>query len=111
MAFFLIAREDADVSDTVREILEAEGIDVRLNARCLSVEKKNNTITMGLDCSAGAPHISGSHLFVAVGRRPNTDDLGLEKAGIATDPKGFITVDDQCRTKEPLNRLRFEELY
>jgi pyruvate/2-oxoglutarate dehydrogenase complex dihydrolipoamide dehydrogenase (E3) component len=51
-----------------------------------------------LDYSAGAPHINGSHLFLAVGRKPNTDDLGLDKAGIATDPKGFITVDDQCRT-------------
>ncbi len=98
MAERLIAREDADVSDAVREILEAEGIDVRLNAKCLSVEKKNNTISMGLDCSAGAPHINGSHLFVAVGRKPNTDDLGLDKAGIVTDSKGFITVDDQCRT-------------
>jgi pyruvate/2-oxoglutarate dehydrogenase complex dihydrolipoamide dehydrogenase (E3) component len=98
MAERLIAREDADVSDAVREILEAEGINVRLNAKCLSVEKKNNTISMGLDCSAGAPHINGSHLFLAVGRKPNTDDLGLDKAGIATDPRGFITVDDQCRT-------------
>lgn len=98
MADRLIAREDADVSDTVREILEAEGVDVRLNAKCLSVEKKDSTISMGLDCSAGAPRISGSHLFVAVGRKPNTDDLGLNKAGIATDPKGFIIVDDQCRT-------------
>jgi pyruvate/2-oxoglutarate dehydrogenase complex dihydrolipoamide dehydrogenase (E3) component len=98
MADRLIAREDTDVSDSVREILEAEGIDVRLNTRCLSVEKKSNKIAMGLDCSAGAPHISGSHLFIAVGRKPNTDDLGLEKTGIATDTKGFITVDDQCRT-------------
>ncbi len=98
MAERLIAREDVDVSDSVREILEAEGIDVRLNAKCLSVEKKNNIISMDLDCSAGVPRISGSHLFVAVGRKPNTDDLGLNKAGIANDPKGFIIVDDQCRT-------------
>ena len=98
MADHLIAREDADVSDSVREILEAEGIDIRLNAKCLSVEKKNNTITMGLDCSSGSPRISGSHLLVAVGRKPNTDDLGLDKAGVVTDSKGFITVDDQCRT-------------
>jgi pyruvate/2-oxoglutarate dehydrogenase complex dihydrolipoamide dehydrogenase (E3) component len=98
MAERLIAREDADVSDAVREILEAEGIDVRLNAKCLSVEKKNNTISMDLACSVGAPLIKGSHLFVAVGRKPNTDDLGVDKAGIAIDPKGFITVDDECRT-------------
>ena len=94
----LIAREDADVSDAVREILAAEGIDVRLNAKCLAVEKNGNSISVGLDCAAGAPQVSGSHLLLAVGRKPNTDDLGLDKAGILTDPKGFITVDDQCRT-------------
>ena len=98
MADRLIAREDADVSDSVREILEAEGIDIRLNAKCLAVGKKNSTISMGLDCSSGSPRISGSHLLVAVGRKPNTDDLGLDKAGIVTDSKGFITVDDQCLT-------------
>ncbi len=98
MAERLIAREDADVSDAIREILEAEGIEVRLNAKCLSVEKKNNSISMALDCSSGAPRISGSDLFLAVGRKPNTDDLGIDRAGIATDPRGFITVDDQCRT-------------
>jgi pyruvate/2-oxoglutarate dehydrogenase complex dihydrolipoamide dehydrogenase (E3) component len=53
---------------------------------------------MNLDCSTGAPKVSGSHVLLAVGRRPNTDDLGLDKAGIATDAKGYITVDDQCRT-------------
>jgi pyruvate/2-oxoglutarate dehydrogenase complex dihydrolipoamide dehydrogenase (E3) component len=94
----LIAREDTDISDTVRGILEAEGIDVRLNAKCLSVEKNGSAISMNMVCSAGAPRISGSHVLLAVGRKPNTDDLGLDKAGIATDPKGFIIVDDQCRT-------------
>jgi pyruvate/2-oxoglutarate dehydrogenase complex dihydrolipoamide dehydrogenase (E3) component len=94
----LIGREDQDVSDTVREILEAEGIDVRLNAKCLAVEKDGNGIAMNLGCSEGAPRVSGSHMLLAVGRRPNTDDLGLDKAGIATDAKGYITVDDQCRT-------------
>jgi pyruvate/2-oxoglutarate dehydrogenase complex dihydrolipoamide dehydrogenase (E3) component len=98
MADHLIAREDEDVSDAVREILEAEGIDVRLNAKCLAVEKHGNTISVGLDCVPGAQQASGSHLLVAVGRKPNTDDLGLDKAGILTNPKGFITVDDQCRT-------------
>jgi pyruvate/2-oxoglutarate dehydrogenase complex dihydrolipoamide dehydrogenase (E3) component len=94
----LIGREDQDVSDTVREILEAEGIDVRLNAKCLAVEKDGNGIAMNLGCSEGALRVSGSHMLLAVGRRPNTDDLGLDKAGIATDAKGYITVDDQCRT-------------
>jgi pyruvate/2-oxoglutarate dehydrogenase complex dihydrolipoamide dehydrogenase (E3) component len=94
----LIGREDQDVSDTVREILEAEGIDIRLNAKCLAVEKDGNGIAMNLGCSEGAPRVSGSHMLLAVGRHPNTDDLGLDKAGIATDARGYITVDDQCRT-------------
>jgi pyruvate/2-oxoglutarate dehydrogenase complex dihydrolipoamide dehydrogenase (E3) component len=98
MADRLILREDHDVSDSVRDILAAEGIDIRLNAKCLSVEKEGNGIAMKLDCHEGAPRVRGSHLLLAVGRRPNTDDLGLEKAGIKTDAKGYITVDDQCRT-------------
>jgi pyruvate/2-oxoglutarate dehydrogenase complex dihydrolipoamide dehydrogenase (E3) component len=98
MADRLIGREDQDVSDTVREILEAEGIEVRLNAKCLAVEKDGKGITMNLGCHEGAPRVSGSHMLLAVGRRPNTDELGLDKAGIATDAKSYITVDDQCRT-------------
>jgi pyruvate/2-oxoglutarate dehydrogenase complex dihydrolipoamide dehydrogenase (E3) component len=98
MADRLIAREDEDVSDTVREILEAEGIEVRLAAKCLTVEPDCSGVSMSLDCSEGAPRARGSHVLLAVGRKPNTDDLGLDKAGIATDAKGYITVDDQCRT-------------
>jgi pyruvate/2-oxoglutarate dehydrogenase complex dihydrolipoamide dehydrogenase (E3) component len=98
MADRLVAREDRDVSDGVREILEAEGIDIRLGAKCLAVEKDGNGVAIQLDCSSGAPRVSGSHLLLAVGRRPNTDDLDLGKAGVKTDAKGFITVDDQCRT-------------
>ena len=98
MADRLIAREDTDVSDAVREILEAEGIDVRLNAKCLSVENADSGIAMNMACSAGEPRLLGSHLLLAVGRKPNTDDLGLDKAGIAADARGYITVDDQCRT-------------
>lgn len=98
MADRLIAREDADVSDAVREILEAEGIEVRLNAKCLSVENGGSDIAMNMVCSVGAPRLHGSHVLLAVGRKPNTDDLGLDKAGIVTDARGYITVDDQCRT-------------
>jgi pyruvate/2-oxoglutarate dehydrogenase complex dihydrolipoamide dehydrogenase (E3) component len=94
----LIAREDDDVSNTVAEILEREGIDLRLNAKCLAVESKGGGVTLTVDCGEGAERISGSHLLVAVGRRPNTDDLGLDKAGVKTDGKGYIPVDDQCRT-------------
>jgi pyruvate/2-oxoglutarate dehydrogenase complex dihydrolipoamide dehydrogenase (E3) component len=101
MADRLIAREDPDVSEAVRQVLEGEGIDVRLNAECVAVEKAADSIVMRLDCSAGEPRVRGSHLLLAVGRRPNTDDLGLDRAGVKTDARGFITVDDQCRTNVP----------
>jgi pyruvate/2-oxoglutarate dehydrogenase complex dihydrolipoamide dehydrogenase (E3) component len=97
----LIAREDEDVSAAVREILEAEGIDVRVNAKCIAVEKDGNGIAMRLDCGEGAPVVRGTHVLLAVGRRPNTDDLGLDAAGIKTDAKGYVVVDDQCRTSVP----------
>ena len=97
----LIGREDPDVSDAVRQVLEGEGIEVRLNAKCIAVEKDGEGIVMRLDCSAGAPSVRGSHLLLAVGRRPNTDELGLDRAGVKMDAKGFITVDDQCRTNVP----------
>ncbi|HET8610130.1 MAG TPA: FAD-containing oxidoreductase [Burkholderiales bacterium] len=94
----LIGREDDDVSDTVREILEGEGIEVRLNARCIAVAKRGDSVSVRLDCGEGAPEVTGSHLLLAVGRKPNTDDLGLDAAGIHTDKRGHITVDEQLRT-------------
>ena len=101
MAPRLIGREDEDVSDAVREILEHEGIEVRLNAKCLSVARSGDGIAATVDCEVGAPVVHGTHLLVATGRRPNTDDLGLEAAGIAHDGRGFIAVDDQLRTNIP----------
>jgi pyruvate/2-oxoglutarate dehydrogenase complex dihydrolipoamide dehydrogenase (E3) component len=97
----LIPREDEDVSMGVAEVLEGEGIELRLNATCLSVEKRFDGIAVNVDCVEGAPQIIGSHLLLAVGRRPNTDDLGLDKAGIATDARGYITVDDKLQTNVP----------
>jgi pyruvate/2-oxoglutarate dehydrogenase complex dihydrolipoamide dehydrogenase (E3) component len=97
----LIGREDEDVSDSVREILEAEGIEVRLNAKCLSVEPQGSGVSISLGCVSGAPRVGGSHLLLAVGRVPNTDDLGLDKAGIQTDPRGYIEVDEELRTSAP----------
>jgi pyruvate/2-oxoglutarate dehydrogenase complex dihydrolipoamide dehydrogenase (E3) component len=97
----LIHREDPDVSAAVREILEAEGIDVRVNAKCIALEQDGNGVAMSLDCHEGAPVVKGTHVLLAVGRRPNTDDLGLDKAGVKTDAKGYIVVDDQCRTNVP----------
>ncbi|MDF2765133.1 MAG: pyridine nucleotide-disulfide oxidoreductase family protein, partial [Rhodospirillales bacterium] len=97
----LISREDEDVSNAVREILEGEGIEIRLNANCIRVARAGNGVSVGLDCAAGSNKVEGSHLLLAVGRRPNTDELGLEAAGIETDRRGFIQVDDQLRTNVP----------
>jgi pyruvate/2-oxoglutarate dehydrogenase complex dihydrolipoamide dehydrogenase (E3) component len=98
MAPRLIAREDEDISAAILGILEGEGIRVRLNAKCLSLAKGGEGIVVTLDCIDGAPTAAGTHLLIAAGRRPNTDDLGLAEAGIAHDERGFITVDDQLRT-------------
>jgi pyruvate/2-oxoglutarate dehydrogenase complex dihydrolipoamide dehydrogenase (E3) component len=97
----LVPREDEDVSAAIRDILEREGINIRLNAQCIAVGTRGDAITANVECTEGAPEVAGSHLLLAVGRRPNTDDLGLDKAGIATDEKGFITVDDQLSTSVP----------
>jgi pyruvate/2-oxoglutarate dehydrogenase complex dihydrolipoamide dehydrogenase (E3) component len=94
----LIARDDEDVSATVKEILEAEGIDIRLNAECMTAEKRGDGVAINVDCTNGAPKVVGSHLLMAVGRIPNTHDLGLDKAGVETDHRGFIVVDDQLHT-------------
>ena len=97
----LIGREDEDVSHAVREILEAEGINVRLDAKCISLEKRDGGIAVGLTCEEGSPEVIGSHVLMAVGRTPNTSDLGLDRAGVATDQHGYITVDDQLQTNVP----------
>jgi pyruvate/2-oxoglutarate dehydrogenase complex dihydrolipoamide dehydrogenase (E3) component len=97
----LVPREDEDVSKAVAEFLAREGVDIRLNATCLSVSRQSDDIVMQVDCSEGAPEIRGSHLLIATGRRPNTNDLGLERAGVKRDSRGFIEVDDELRTNVP----------
>jgi pyruvate/2-oxoglutarate dehydrogenase complex dihydrolipoamide dehydrogenase (E3) component len=92
----LAFREDEDVSATIREILEAEGIDIVLGADDIRISKRDKGFE--LTPSAGAAPIRGSHLLLAVGRRPNTDDLGLQAAGVRTDARGYIVVDDQLKT-------------
>jgi pyruvate/2-oxoglutarate dehydrogenase complex dihydrolipoamide dehydrogenase (E3) component len=92
----LTAREDEDVSDTIRAILENEGIDIIVDAADIRISKRDNGFE--LTPRAGAAPVTGSHLLMAVGRRPNTDDLGLELAGVRTDERGYIVVDDQLRT-------------
>ena len=97
----LIAREDEDVSEGVLDILAREGIEIRLNASCIGVARHDGGIAVSTDCAQGAPVILGSHVLLAIGRRPNTEDLGLDAAGIAVDARGFIQADDQCRTNVP----------
>jgi len=97
----LIPREDADVAEAVAGFLAREGVALRLNAKCLSVSKPGDDIVMQLDCGDGAPEIRGSHLLIATGRRPNTDDLGLDRAGVKQGPRGFIEVDDELSTNVP----------
>ena len=97
----LIAREDPEVSDAICEILEAEGISVRLNSECISFAQHDDGVCVHVTCEAGAPQVIGSHVLLAVGRKPNTDDLDLDKAGIATDKRGYVVVDDQLRTNVP----------
>ena len=94
----LIAREDEDVSDEVRSILEREGIVVRTSATCIGLAPHERGVAASVDCDEGPPDAIGSHVLLAVGRRPNTDDLGLDKAGVATDASGYITVNDDLTT-------------
>jgi pyruvate/2-oxoglutarate dehydrogenase complex dihydrolipoamide dehydrogenase (E3) component len=97
----LISREDEDVSQAIREIMEAEGITVRTGAECISFAAHADGIEVGVDCHSGDPTEIGSHALLAVGRRPNTDDLGLDAAGIETDARGYIKVDDTLVTNVP----------
>ena len=94
----LIGREDEEVSAEVQAILEREGIEFRLNSKCLSVAPDGDAVRVGTDCEGRAEHVIGSHLLLATGRAPNTSDLGLERAGVATDKRGNIVVDDALRT-------------
>jgi pyruvate/2-oxoglutarate dehydrogenase complex dihydrolipoamide dehydrogenase (E3) component len=101
MAPRLVQREDEDVSGAVREIVENEGIHVRLDAKCVSFTKRGEEIVARVDCKDPPDEVSGTHVLLAVGRRPNTDDLGLEKAGVIVDDHGYIAVDDQLRSSVP----------
>jgi pyruvate/2-oxoglutarate dehydrogenase complex dihydrolipoamide dehydrogenase (E3) component len=101
MAPRLVRHEDEDVSAAIRDIVEREGVNVRSGAECVSLAKRGDQIIAKVDCTDGAPEVAGSHLLLAVGRRPNTDDLGLDKAGVACDERGYIVVDDQLQTNVP----------
>lgn len=97
----LIAREDEDVSSAVGEFLKEEGIDVRVDSKVIGVERQGNSIAVTIESAGKISQVVGTHVLVAIGRQPNTDDLGLDKVGVATDPHGYIQVDDQLRTSVP----------
>jgi pyruvate/2-oxoglutarate dehydrogenase complex dihydrolipoamide dehydrogenase (E3) component len=97
----LVAREDEDVSLAIQDFLHAEGLELRLGAQCVSVRKEADGLSVGLQCTEGAPRESATHLLLAIGRVPNTDDLGLERADIRTDKHGYIEVDEALRTSNP----------
>ena len=98
MAARLTQREDPEVSDAIRDILAAEDVQIRLNARCLALEADPEGVRVRLGSSAAAPSVAGTHVLLAVGRVPNTDQLGLREAGIETDPQGYIRVDETLAT-------------
>ncbi len=97
----LITREDEDVSEAVQEFLTDEGIAVRTSATCIGFKPHPDGVAVDVDCTSGEPVVVGSHVLLAVGRRPNTDDLGLDKAGVAADARGYIVVDDGLTTTVP----------
>jgi pyruvate/2-oxoglutarate dehydrogenase complex dihydrolipoamide dehydrogenase (E3) component len=97
----LVAREDEDVSEAIRDILTAEGIAVRTNATCIGFKPHADGVAVDVDCTSGEPVVVGSHVLLAVGRRPNTDDLGLDRAGVTVDERGTIKVDDALATNVP----------
>jgi len=97
----LIAREDEDISEAVREILAGEGVTVRTSAECISLARHGRGVEVGVNCREGEPASAGSHVLLAVGRRPNTDDLGLEAAGVELDARGYVKVDEGLATNVP----------
>jgi len=97
----LVGREDPDVSQAIREILEAEGITVRTAAECIGFAPADDGVAVSVSCTAGDPIVIGSHVLLAIGRVPNTHDLGLDQAGVTTDARGYIVVDDRLETNVP----------
>lgn len=97
----LIAREDPALSDAIRGVLEGEGIIVRTDATCIGFARADGGVRVSVNCSSGEPDVIGSDVLLALGRRPNTDDLGLDAAGVATDARGYVTVDDRLQTSVP----------
>ena len=94
----LVSHEDEDVAEAIKGILEAEGIHLRLDAECIEFSRAGEDVAARVNCQSGEPAVVGSHVLLAVGRQPNTGDLGLDRAGVMLDQRGYIVVDDQLRT-------------
>jgi pyruvate/2-oxoglutarate dehydrogenase complex dihydrolipoamide dehydrogenase (E3) component len=94
----LAPKEDEDISEAIREILVKEGITIRTSAECITVAPHERGVSVNVTCAQGEPRVAGSHVLLAVGRQPNTGDLGLDKAGVAMDARGYIQVDDSLAT-------------
>ena len=94
----VIGREDPDVSEAVRRILEDEGVRIRTHAECIRFARYDGRVAVHVDCAEGAPEEFGTHVLLAMGRKPNTNDLGLDAAGVETDKRGIIPVDDRLAT-------------
>lgn len=97
----LLPSEDEQVSSSIMELLEAEGIAFRMQAECVALSAVGNAIEVGVECPVGPPSVRGSHVLLAMGRTPNTHDLGLDEAGVKAEKRGAIPVDDVCRTNVP----------
>lgn len=97
----LISREDPDVSGAIKEIMQKEGINIKLGANCIHAKKHPEGVEVTVDCETGEEGVTGSHVLWAIGRAPNTDDLGLKDAGVEKDGRGYIKVDDYLRTNVP----------
>ncbi len=94
----LLKKEDDDIAEEIAEILKDSGIDVKLNSDCISAEKSDTDISVNYNCEGNIEKIKASHVLVAAGRIPNTDDLGLDKAGVKLDKRGFIVVNNELQT-------------
>jgi pyruvate/2-oxoglutarate dehydrogenase complex dihydrolipoamide dehydrogenase (E3) component len=98
MAPRLVQREDPEISTGIQNLLTSEGINLRVNARCIRLSGRAGAIVAHVDCQDGSHAVEGTHLLLAVGRTPNTDDLGLEAAGVSRDDRGYIVVNDRLET-------------
>jgi pyruvate/2-oxoglutarate dehydrogenase complex dihydrolipoamide dehydrogenase (E3) component len=97
----LLAREDADIARELQKALEADGIEIRLNTKAVRVEKQQKETVLAVAAGGQTETIRASHLLAATGRRPNTDNLGLERAGVELDPRGYIKVNGRLETNVP----------